>query len=105
MGERCSQVGVYPNLIPEFDKIKIVLQLFYFSSILLSYSQEVINVGVCSIPAANLRIGQVLILVLSSHIEWRQEIVTEHVPPGMDPRLARNALRRTIVLTKRCHGY
>ena len=59
------------------------------------YSHGVVSVDVCSIPAANLRIGQVLILVLSSHMERRQEIVTELVPPGMDPSLVKNALRRT----------
>ena len=58
-----------------------------------TYSQEdLVSVAVCSTPAASLLIGQVLILVLSSHIEWRKKIVTGLVH-GMDPRLVRNVLR------------
>ena len=94
--------------VPEFGKIKILHILFnqlrltylYFnySTPVLSeppYSQGLVTVGVCSIPAANLRIEQALNLVLSSHIEWGKKIVTELVPPGIDLRLVKNALRRT----------
>ena len=58
-----------------------------------TYSQEdLVSVAVCSTPAASLLIGQAQILVLSSHSEWRKKIAIELVH-GMDPRLAKNALR------------
>ena len=58
------------------------------------YSQGLVTVGVCSIPAANLRIEQVQILVLSLHLEQKKKNVTKLVP-GMDPKHVSNALRNT----------
>ena len=52
---------------------------------------QALGVGVSSIPAANLLIGQVQILVLSSHSEWKKKIVTELVR-GTGLKLVRNAL-------------